>query len=78
MQRIVLDRLAPLDKDRRHVVVEELLVLIVADDYQRVELRVGQSVVRDSGAVKPVLGNGTIQIERPAPPPGPPATQGSR
>jgi hypothetical protein len=50
----------------------------VGDSGRRIELRVGQSVERESGTVKPVLGNGTIQIERPAPPPGPPAAQGSR
>jgi hypothetical protein len=50
----------------------------VGDSARRFELRVGQSLERNSGTVKSVLGDGTIRIESPAPPPGPPATQGGQ
>ena len=50
----------------------------VGDSDRRFELRVGQSLERDSGTVKPLLGGGTIRIEKSAPRPAPSATQDAR
>ncbi|MDA8107678.1 MAG: hypothetical protein M0015_03485 [Betaproteobacteria bacterium] len=48
----------------------------VGDSDRRFELRVGQSLERDTGTVKGVLGGGTIRVEKPAPAPS--SKQGPR
>src|SRR5665647_1545825 len=42
VQRVVGDLVSPVNQDRRHIVIEELLVLIVADDDQRIEFGVDE------------------------------------
>lgn len=43
----------------------------VGESGRRFELRVGQSLERDSGTVQPMLGDGTIRLDKPASPRSP-------